>query len=86
MEFTLITDTIFVPDTTLIDHFITKYYRDTMIIDYSHKLKLVSPQCGFVTVFQLNQIVSSHNAIDSTQIKNPVIDIDNNEENIKIFI
>jgi hypothetical protein len=86
MYMTLVTDTIFKPDTNIIDSLVLKTFIDTMVIHYSRKIEMISPECGFVTIFELNNILTSHNAIDSCLIKLPTINIDNNEENVKIFL
>jgi hypothetical protein len=112
MDFTLLTDTLYIPDSTFLKDsiiapnsdtlhiykhsfkikFKTETFSDTLTIQYSRKIELFSPECGFITNFELNEIHFSHNAIDSGLINEPIInntnDINNNSnaENIKIFI
>jgi hypothetical protein len=105
LNFNIIIDTIYVPDSTLVDSIITlptpdtlHFYRhiekpipieatfiDTLNIEYSRRIKLISPECGFVTIFDLKDIHLTHNIVDSSLISMPLININSNEENIKIF-
>jgi hypothetical protein len=57
---------------------------DTISLRYTRKLRLISPECGFTNDYKLEQITTSHNAIDSASIIKQEI-TSGYEENIKIF-
>jgi hypothetical protein len=57
------------------DEIIFKYKRNRIFVNY---------ECGFRTDFTLDSVVSLGNEIDSIQIVNPEVSV-NEENNIKIF-
>jgi hypothetical protein len=60
-------------------------FRDTIHFIYSRKLKLLTPECGFIMEFRIDSVVFTHNGIDSVSVTQPDINT-SNEENIKIYI
>jgi hypothetical protein len=73
------------PHTVQLYKKLLKTFIDTLTIQYKRKIILISPQCGFVTIFELNKLGTSHNLIDSSLVSVPLIKLNSNEENIKIF-
>jgi hypothetical protein len=57
---------------------------DTLTIRYSHYLKLVSHQCGFVDFFDITSYKNTTNRIDSLWIRKDLVEY-GTEENIKIY-
>lgn len=57
---------------------------DTLSINYTRQLKLISKECGFATIFEINTATISNHKFDSVKIINPVINTAN-EENIRIY-
>ncbi len=84
-RFVLIFDSV--PERVLSTDTFVRYhlYIDTLTFIYSEKLKLISPECGFTYEFRLNQNATTHHAIDSIAIIQPVI-TGGNEENLEIFL
>jgi hypothetical protein len=57
---------------------------DTITIRYSHYLKLVSHQCGFVDFFDITSYKNTTNRIDSLWIRKDLVEY-GTKENIKIY-
>jgi hypothetical protein len=80
-----IPDTVFKYKHTQKTLYTTKTFIDTLTFNYSRQIKMISPECGFITFFELDTILSSNNLIDSILIKTPSIDNNYDDENIKIY-
>jgi len=58
---------------------------DTLSVFYTHKPQLISKECGFATIFNINSVKVSKNEFDSIKVVNSAINTAN-EENIRIFL
>lgn len=63
---------------------ITHYVDDTIKLKYSRQLYLISADCGFAHLFDLKNISSTNNLIQSVKIVNSEIET-SDEENIRIL-
>jgi Family of unknown function (DUF6452) len=61
-------------------------YTETLNIGYKRELELITPECGFTYIFNLDSIGSTKNIIDSIYTRKATIERGSNEENIKIFL
>ena len=57
---------------------------DTLTFHYTRQLKMISKECGFATIFNINSVNFSKNKFDSISIIDPVVNT-SYEENIRIF-
>jgi hypothetical protein len=58
---------------------------DTLEVQYSNKLALISWECGFTNQFEILSVIFTRNYIDSIAIVKSIAD-PGDEENLKIFI
>jgi hypothetical protein len=70
--------------TLVLDTITTLYSEDTLHFYFSRELTYLSPACGFMYNYYLNEIQHTHNLIDSVLIINPYVST-LDEENIKIL-
>ncbi len=59
--------------------------RDTIKIEYSRNLTIISVECGFATFFEITDIYITNNLIESYSIKEYNI-TDTNEEHISFYL
>mgnify|MGYP006304383573 CR=1 FL=1 len=59
--------------------------NDTVKINYSRELNLVSQACGFITNFAINKATASHHLIDSIVVTNKEIKQNEDEQHFKIY-
>lgn len=57
---------------------------DTLTFHYSHDIRFISKECGFASVFNINNIDFTKNKLDSIYIVNRNID-NEYEENLRIY-
>jgi hypothetical protein len=60
-------------------------FTDTIFFQYTGKPKLLSPDCGFIMEFKIENVSHTHHGIDSIFLIQPNINT-SNEENLKIFL
>ncbi|MDA3879251.1 MAG: DUF6452 family protein [Prolixibacteraceae bacterium] len=71
-------------DTTTMIFLYKDSIADTLIFRYSRFMNLPSHECGFVTFFEINDIATSSNRLDSAWISKSTVE--NGEfENVKIY-
>ena len=58
---------------------------DTITLIYSRKLAFLSRSCGYTYHYELHNVYTTYNNIDSIQVKNTNIDGAANIEHVKIF-
>jgi hypothetical protein len=62
----------------------SSWIYDTLLVNYTRHLKLISKECGFATIFEISKIHLSGHKFDSLKVTNDTVST-NYEENIKIF-
>jgi hypothetical protein len=60
-------------------------FLDTLTINYSRHLQLISKECGFATIFDITKVNLSKHRFDSLKVINTTVST-NYGENIKIFL
>ena len=66
--------------------FVIDSMNDTIQINYTRELNLVSQACGFITDFNIKQVSTSHHHFDSIVVINKTITQNENEEHFKIYL
>jgi len=59
--------------------------RDTLIFRYTREFILVSQDCGFQTVYNIDTVISTKKSIDSLSLVNPIVNIDE-KQHLEIFM
>ncbi len=59
--------------------------QDTITFIYQRQLHFINNACGYNYYYNLQQVRSTHNAIDSIQLTNPDVTSNASVEHIKIF-
>lgn len=57
---------------------------DTAVIFYTRKPHLVSPECGYTFVSEINGLMTTHNIIDTLMIENKSVNLDG-QKNLHLF-
>lgn len=57
---------------------------DTAVIYYTRKPHLVSPECGYTFVSDINGLMTTHNIIDTLMIENKSVNLDG-QKNLHLF-
>lgn len=57
---------------------------DTAVIFYTRKPHLVSPECGYTFVSDINGLMTTHNIIDTLMIENKSVNLDG-QKNLHLF-
>jgi len=57
---------------------------DTAVIFYNRKPHLVSPECGYTFVSDINGLMTTHNIIDTLMIENKSVNLDG-QKNLHLF-
>ncbi|MFZ2286486.1 MAG: DUF6452 family protein [Bacteroidales bacterium] len=57
---------------------------DTAVIFYTRKPHLVSPECGYSIVSDINGLMTTHNIIDTLMIENKSVNLDG-QKNLHLF-
>jgi hypothetical protein len=71
-------------DTSTVILKIGSFSADTIIFYYNKSLNLLSHTCGFVNFFEITNINTTNNQLDSIWIRDELINYDD-DENIKIY-
>lgn len=66
--------------------FVIDSLTDTLQINYTRELNLISQACGFITDFHISQVTTSHHHFDSIVVINNTITQNENEEHFKIYL
>ncbi|MGM0532015.1 MAG: DUF6452 family protein [Bacteroidota bacterium] len=65
--------------------FVIGSWNDTVKINYSRELNLVSQACGFMTDFHIKEAKTTHHLIDSIVVTNKEITQNEDETHFKIY-
>jgi len=73
-----------ISDTSIFIFQFGKDGTDTLEFRYTQYTKLISHECGFVNYFDISEIITTHNLIDSVWVRKELVEY-GDEENVKIY-
>ncbi len=59
---------------------------DTFKVEYENTLEFVSAECGCKNTFNIKDAYFMHNRVADAQVNNPIVDSENYEKHIKLFL